>query len=211
MKASCPTLIPLQKKLSTKVEQLRKQVKEKDRELAVKDRCLEEVKKQKGEVNQRLVQIKQTIRQTKTKTIKLIREKMNVEKQLQLREQELQFLRTGHQEDSEQLQNIIRNREEEIRELQQQLHTVEGELNFERKRTQELSEKLQQATTELEKKSAVQRVQEKENEALKSHLKRERQMVDFLQMQLISASSSKDQYISEMEVREHYVSYSLDI
>ena len=136
---------------------------------------------------------------------------MNVEKQLQLREQELQFLRTGHQEDSEQLQNIIRNREEEIRELQQQLHTVEGELNFERKRTQELSEKLQQATTELEKKSAVQRVQEKENEALKSHLKRERQMVDFLQMQLISASSSKDQYISEMEVREHYVSYSLDI
>ena len=53
----CSTLIPLQKKLSTKVEQLRKQVKEKDRELAAKIQCLEEAKKQTGEVNQRLVQI----------------------------------------------------------------------------------------------------------------------------------------------------------
>ena len=130
---SCSTLIPLQKKLSTEVEQLRKQVKERDMELAVKDRCLEEAKRQKGEVNQRLVQIKQTIRQTQTKTIKLIQGKMNVEKQLHLREQELQFLRTSHQEDSEQLQNFIRNGEEEIRELQQQLHTVESELNFEKK------------------------------------------------------------------------------
>ena len=128
---------------------------------------------------------------------------MNVEKQLHLREQELLFLRTSHQEDSEQLQSFIWNREEEIRELQQQLHTVESELNFEKKRTQELSENLQQATTELEKKSAMERVQEKEKEALKTHLERERQMVDFLQMQLTTASSSKDQYISEMEVREH--------
>ena len=45
---------PLQKKLSTQVEKLTKEVEEKDRELAAKIQSLEEAKRQKGEVNHRL-------------------------------------------------------------------------------------------------------------------------------------------------------------
>ena len=169
---------------------------EKDRELAAKIQSLEEAKRQKGEVNQRLVQIKQTIRQTQTKAMKLIQEKMDIEKKLQLREQEFQFLCTGHQKDSEQLQNIIRNKEEEIRELQQCLQAVESELTLERNLSKELRKKLQQATEELAKKSAVEREREEAKEYLKTHLERERQMVDSLRVQL----TSKDQHIREVEV-----------
>ena len=178
------------------MEKLTKEVEEKDRELTAKIQSLEEAKRQKGEVNQRLVQIKQTIRQTQTKAMKLIQEKMDIEKKLQLREQEFQFLRTGHQKDSEQLQNIIKNKEEEIRELRQHLQAVESELTLERNLSKELRKKLQQATEELGKKSAVEREREEAKEYLKTHLERERQTVDSLRVQL----TSKDQHIREVQV-----------
>ena len=179
------------------MEKLTKEVEEKDRELAAKSQSLEEAKKQKGEVNQRLVQIKQTIRQTQTKTMKLIQEKMEIGEKLQLREQELQFLCASHQKDSKQLQNIIWNKEVEIRELQQQLHTVESKLTLEKNLSKELRQKLQQATEELAKKSAVEREREEAKEYLKTHLERERQTVDSLRVQL----TSKDQHIREVEVQ----------
>lgn len=64
--------------------------------------------------------------------MKLIQEKMEIEKQLQLRELELRFLHASHQ-DSDKLQSIIKKKEE-VRELQQRLHinTVESELASER-------------------------------------------------------------------------------
>lgn len=80
---------------------------------------------------------------------------MEVEKQLQLREQELQFLRTGHQKDSEQLRSIIHNKEEEVQELLHRLQSVESELAFERKVTQDLKEKLHQENAALAEKSAL--------------------------------------------------------
>ena len=84
--------------------------------------------------------------------------------------------------------------------MQERLSTVESELVTERKRSQDLKEKLQQATAELEKKSSVQREQEKAYDNLKTHLEREREMVDFLRMQLTSPDTSKDKYTREVEV-----------
>jgi len=107
----------LQKELSSKVEKLSKEVEAKDRELAVKNLVLDDARKQENIVRQKLLEIKQTVGNTQNKTMKLIQQKMEVEKQLQLREQELQFLRTGHQKDSEQLRSTIHNKEEEVREL----------------------------------------------------------------------------------------------
>jgi len=145
----------LQKELSSKVEKLSKEVEAKDRELAVKNLALDDARKQENIVRQKLLEIKQTIRNTQNKTMKLIQQKMEVEKQLQLREQELQFLRTGHQKDSEQLRSIIHNKEEEVRELRHCLQSVESELAFERKVTQDLKEKLHQANAALAEKSAL--------------------------------------------------------
>ena len=183
--------MPLQKKLIIQVEKCMREVEAKDKELALKYQSLEEARRQMDVANQRVTETIQSIRQTQTKAINLIQEKMEVEKQLQLKEQELQFLCT-HQ-DSEQLENIIRNKEEEIKKLQQRLHEVESELRYERKLSQELKEQLKQATAELETKSAVERERERATGDLRTSLERERQTVDFLREQLTSASASKEQ------------------
>ena len=229
----------------------------KDKELDQKNHALEEARRQKYAIKQRLIQTEQTIRQTRGKTLKLIQEKVEVRKQLGLRERELQSLYKRHQdseklqkiirnkeeevqelqqkhtqmkliqekmeiekqlllkeqelqvlrshEDSEKLQSIIRNKEEEMRELQRRLHTVESELTSERKVTQDLKEKLHLVTAELAEKSALAQEREKANRDLKTQLEKERQRIDHLFMQLTSASNSRDQYISEVEVREDCV------
>ena len=183
----------LQKCLSTQIEKLRNNVKEKDRELALKDQCLEEAKRQKDAVSQIMMQLRQTIKQNNTKTIRLVEEKAEAEKQLHLKEQELQLLRTIVQKDSELLQNL----EKEIKELRQRLQSVEREWTLEKNLSKALRQKLQQATVELAKKSAVEREGEEAKEYLKTHLERERQTVDSLWVQL----TSKDQHIREVEVQ----------
>ena len=181
---------------------LEKAVKEKDRELALKDQSLEEAKRQKSEANQKIMQLRWTIKQNKTKTIRLVEEKVEAEKQLHLKEQQLQLLCTIVHKDSELLQNL----EKEIGELRQRLQSVEKELILERNLSKELRQKLQQATEELAKKSAVEQERQEAKEHLKSNLERERQTVDFLRVQL----TSKDQHIREVEVMRH-ISYTRDL
>ena len=195
------TSTPLQQELSGKVEKLRTAVETKDRELAVKNLALKEARRQQGAVHKKLAQIRNTIGQTQAKTMSLIQQKIEVEKQIQLREQELQFLCTGHQKDSEKLQSIIQNREEEVRELRHRLRTVENELASEKKVTQDLRDKLLQTTAELAEKSALAQEREKVIGVFKFQLEGERQRVDQLLMQLTGAGTSKD-YIREIEVKE---------
>ena len=187
------TSTALQKCLGSQIEKLRNNVQEKDRELALKDQSLEEANREKNAVSQKMMQLRQTFKQNQTNTIKLIEEKAEAEKQLHLKEQEVRLLHTIVQKDSELLQNL----EREIRELRQHLQTVESELTLERNLSKELRQKLQQATEELAKKSAVEREREEAKEYLKTHLERERQMVDSLRVQL----TSKDRHIREVEVR----------
>ena len=190
----------LQKRLSSQIEKLRNNVKEKDRELTLKDQSLEETKRQKDAVSQKVIQLRQTVKQNNTKTIRLLEEKAEAKKQLQLKERQLQLLHTVVQKDSELLQKdseLLQNLEKEIMELRQRLQSVEKELDLERNLSKELREKLQQATEELAKKSAVEREREEAKEYMKTHLERERQTVDFLRVQL----TSKDQHIREVEVQ----------
>ena len=155
----------LQKYLSSQIEKLRNNVKEKDRELSLKDQSLVEAKRQKDATSQKMMQLRRTIKQNNTKTIRLIEEKAEAEKQLQLKKRELQLLHRVVHKDSELLQKdrellqkdreLLQNLEKEIMELRQRLQLVERELTLERNLSKELRQKLQQATEELAKKSAV--------------------------------------------------------
>ena len=197
----------MQKYLSSQIEKLRNNVKEKDRELLLKDQSLVEAKRQKDATSQKMMQLRRTIKQNNTKTIRLIEEKAEAEKQLQLKKRELQLLHTVVHKDSELLQKdrellqkdreLLQNLEKEIMELRQCLQLVERELTLERNLSKELRQKLQQATEELAKKSAVERERQEAKEYLKTHLDRERQIVDSLRVQL----ASKDRHIREVEVQ----------
>ena len=70
------------------VEKRMRKVEAKNKELAVKYQSLEEAGRQMGVANQRLTETIQSIRQTQTKAINLIQEKVEVEKQLQLNRHE---------------------------------------------------------------------------------------------------------------------------
>ena len=197
----------LQKYLSSQIEKLRNNVKEKDRELSLKDQSLVEAKRQKDATSQKMMQLRRTIKQNNTKTIRLVEEKAEAEKQLQLKKRELQLLHRVVHKDSELLQKdrellqkdreLLQNLEKEIMELRQRLQLVERELTLERNLSRELRQKLQQATEELAKKSAVERERQEAKEYLKTHLDRERQTVDSLRVQL----ASKDRHIREVEVQ----------
>ena len=200
---------PLQQELSSKVEKLTKQVETQDLELAVRQIALEEARRQKDATRERMMQVRQTIRHAKTKFMKLIQQKEEVQKQLQLREKELKLLHTGHRKESEELRSIIQNKRDEIQELQHNLQSVESKLTSERKVTQDLKEKLHQANAALAEKSALAQEREKVNEAFKILLEGERQRVDQLVRQLTSASTSRDQYTREIEVKGYL--YSSDL
>lgn len=199
------TSTSLQQELCGQVEKLRREVEIKDREVVEKISSLQEARRQKGAVQERQIKVKEKIRESHTKTIKLLHKKVKLEKKLQLREQELQLLRTGQEKHSQQLWSIIQNKEEEVRELQQRLFSVESELASEKKVTHDLREKLHQATVELLEKTAREQERENANLLIKTHLERERQRMDQLVMQLTSASTSKDQYIKEIQVNRHYL------
>lgn len=195
----------LQQELCGQVEKLRREIETKDREVIEKSSSLQEARRQKGLVQERQIKVEEKIRESHTKTTKLLHKKVKLEKKLQLREQELQLLHTGQEKHSQQLWSIIQNKEEEVRELQQRLFSVESELASEKKVTHDLREKLHQATVELVEKTAREQERENANLLFKTHLERERQRMDQLVMQLTSASTSKDQYIKEIQVKGHYL------
>lgn len=137
------------------------------------------------------------------KTTGLLKEKSELEKQLELKQQELEFLHTIKQKDEEKLQLILKNKRVEIKQLQQQIQVLNSELQSEKKTAKELREKLSQVEKKLQVKSS--RVQELEKAICELRLdyKNERKRVDMLLMQRTAATTSKEQYTKEIEVHQN--------
>ena len=137
------------------------------------------------------------------KTTGLLKEKNELEKQLELKQQELEFLHTIKRKDEEKLQLILDNKRIEIKWLQDHLQEVEGELQSEKKCAHELRVELSLVDKELEGKSSQVRELEKAMCELRLDYKNERKRVDMLLMQLTAATTSKEQYTKEIEVHRH--------
>lgn len=174
----------------------------KDRELVLQNLALGEARRQEGAVNQKLMRFKQTLQQTEAKTVKLIQLKKDVDNQLELKKKELKSLHTRYRKDSEELQSKIQNKEEEIRGLQSLLHSVEEELTSEKKVAQDLKDKVHQADVELAEKSALAHEREKRIGNFEIQLVDLRQTVEQLMMLLTKSTTSGDQYIREIEVKD---------
>jgi len=126
-----------------------------------------------------------------------------LEKQLELKQQELEFLCTIKQKDEEKLQLILENKRVEIKRLQEQIQVLDSELQSEKKTAQELREKLSQVTNELQGKSSQVWELEKAICELRLDYKNERKRVDMLLMQRTAATTSKEQYTKEIEVHQN--------
>jgi len=184
------------------VEKLRRELETKDRELVLQNLALGEARRQEGAVNQKLMRFKQTLQQTEAKTVKLIQLKKDVDNQLELKKKEFKSLHTRYRKNSEELQSKIWNKEEEIRGLQSLLHSVEEELTSEKKVAQDLKDKVHQADVELAEKSALAHEREKRIGNFEIQLVDLRQTVEQLLMLLTKSTTSGDQYIREIEVKD---------
>ena len=89
---------------------------------------LEESKREKLILKQRLTKIKQNLELSHTRTVRLIKEMVATKKQLEQKKQEIEVHKRSHLKESQQLQSVIRQREEEITKLKEKLSAVKGEL-----------------------------------------------------------------------------------
>ena len=194
----------MQQQLTEKVAQLQKALEANDKEFEKKRQLLEKAEKEKTTTKHRVARIHQMVIAVHSKTTGLLKEKSELEKQLELKQQELEFLHTIKQKDEEKLQLILKNKRVEIKQLQEQIQALDSELQSEKKTAQELREKLSQVDKELQGKSSQVQELEKVICELRLDYKNERKRVDMLLMQRTAATTSKEQYTKEIEVHQNY-------
>ena len=127
-------------------------------------------------LGKRRLQEKDQLCESSRKTKKLRKEMDETRNKLELKEQELHFLRQQerHQRDNADLRVVIAEKEAEIKFLKEKLSELESELNSEKVRNKELCERLEQTTVKLSKKSERVRGLKKRL----AELERERRQVD---------------------------------
>ena len=136
----------------------------------------------------------------------LLGRKIEVERQLQLRQKELNFL--------EQLQGQLREKEEieregeelkevlilkgaEVRQLQEQLREVEKKLEIAKNETGSMREEVQRLTVELAEKSARVEELEKAREMLKGIVEWQRNIIEMPLKQSTACASSKKALLTD--------------
>lgn len=147
-------------------------------------------------LKQRFAQARKNALDVQAKATRLIDQRKKIEGQLELKQYELELLRSA-EKDKQKLQKIIDSKDIEIKHLQEQLQVINAELEVTRKEGYDFREQLQQVTKELEVKSAEVRLIERSRMELRADLDSERKRVDMLLMQR-TASASGDTI--EMEV-----------
>ena len=131
---------------------------------------------------------------------------MQVEKELQKtldqKGKEIQFLKKSFKEKEKYLKEVITNREQQVLEHKGHLRRVEGELESKKKETTHLQECFQNVTVELEGKTVMARQLQETNDEIYSQLKAERERIDKYVRQSITAEASSKSYATKTEVNK---------
>jgi len=140
-----------------------------------------------------------------TKTKVDLRERRVLRKKLQLKEQELCFLKQLEKQKSEneELKQVITSKEAEVKQLQEQLDALEEKLKSATYEMHSLREELKQMTTDLEVKSTEVRRLEEGKAEVGTTLQWERRRLDMQLMLLTSAANTREDYIMELKVHQY--------
>ena len=194
----------IQSQLLDYAQQLHNKLETDDQRLVKVTCSLEQARKWKEAVAKKRICARHEATSAHARVKVLLQRRKEVVRQLQLRQKELSFLqqlqgqlREGERETQE-VREVLTQKDVEVRQLQEQLSELEKELGCAREEVQSLREKLQIVTEELADKSA--RVQElkKAKAELKEYLDMESRRVDMLLMQ--SSASSKEALLKEVKV-----------
>ena len=146
----------------------------------------------------------------------LLAKKSEVEKQLKLRQSELRFLQqlqgyltgsesAGWDREGEELGEVLIQKDEEVKRLQDQLREVEKELGCAREEACSLREELQRVTVELAEKSARVQELERARDKLEESVNWQRKLVEMSLIQSTAAASSNEALLREIKVLTSFI------
>ena len=160
--------------------------------------------KEYEEIKMRLETLEAKLAFEKEKVTNLQVEKVELQKNLDLRDQKIQFLKKSFEREEKYLQEIITNREQQILEHKEQLKKVKEELESQKMENTRLQEHYQKVTMELQGKRVETRRLHAAREEAHSQLKQERERVDKLIRESMAAKTSPKSRTSEPEVIKAY-------
>ena len=173
-----------------------------DQKLLKTSQFLEQARIEKVASQNKYLHIRGRLVTAHTKTKVVLRERKELRKQLQLKEQELCFLKQLEKQKSENedLRKVIASKELEVKQLREQLGASENKLKDITDEMHSSRGELTQVTKDLEVKSAEMRRLEEEKAEVGSTLQWERRRLDMQLMLLTSAADTRDDYIKELKV-----------
>ena len=167
--------------------------------IAVKESEYENIKKQLETLEMKL--------ESERDNVSHFQVEKELQKKLNHRGKEIQFLKKSFQEKEEYLKDIISNREQELLKHKQQLKNVEEELEAKKKETTHLQECFHKVSVELEGKTVLERQLQETKDEIFSHLKEERERMDKYVRQNVTAQAFSETHATKREVIKAYFYY----
>ena len=185
-----------------------------DQRLSEVTHSLEEARKWRGNITNKRIYTRREAVSAHARVKVLLEKRKEMERQLQLRKKELNFLQQlqGQLRESEEgkseiekLREVLMHKDVEVRQLQKQLSEVEKELECAKEEAHSLRKKLQTVTVELAEKAARVQELERARKELKESVNWQRKLVEMSLIQSTAAASSKDALLREIKVLKSYL------
>ena len=189
----------IQKRLYGRVEEIQSDIGLNDTEIAVNKQALCEAQHARDISWGRLNEAEKKTLEAKSNMVKLTEKESNIQRQLELKERELNALQKLQEKETKELQALIVNKNEEIQKLRQELIVVQTKLILEEEKAHSIQEQFRQASKELTDKSA--RVQDLEKEQRKLETQLEIEKMRAGQLLMLATAASKSQHHQEIEVQ----------
>ena len=187
------------------MEVSRHEILSKDRELAQQNQTLKLAEMKKVSTIQSFSGIRESISSSEMIVTQLLHQKKNLEEQLKVKEDEMQFFRESSTRQKQWLNKLISQKEEEIASLKIELARVITKLNKASTQIGEYEEQIRKIQSDLCKKSEEVKSLRDANAQKKQQLDLKRIEVDQLHMQQTAAKESIDKYRKTTAVRNAYI------
>ena len=158
----------------------------------------------KKSIIQNFSNIRKNLNSSGKTVIQLLSQKKNLEDQLKVKEDEMQFFRESNTEQKQWLNKLISQKEEEIASLSKALTRVTAELEEANAQIGKYEAQIHKIQSDLSKRSGEVKSLREANAQKKQELNLKRKEVDQLRMQQTAAEESNDRYRKETTVRIDY-------
>ena len=191
-------------KIDAQVEESRREIVSKDTELAQQNQTLQLAEKKKKNITLSFPNIRKNLQSSEKTVTQLLSQKKNLEEQLKVKEDEMQFFRESSTEQKQWLNKLLSQKEKEIANLKKELTKVTAELEKANAQIGRYEAQIREIQTDLSKKSEEVECLRNANAQNKQELDLKRKEVDQLRMQQSAAEESNDKYRKETMVRSDY-------